>query len=226
MADLKSENERKLTGLLLIALVPLYVSIISLHSENLHALAQNASFTSIVMLTSLGIGPVVCIKAILHLLLNNVNALTKERLVYGRWHNPLPGCRAHRLIPKDSRVYVEGLTSTSKKLLREDLSAEERNFIWYKEVYSVVRDSHSVRNTHKRYLLYRDAAAGAFTTLMVIFIADVFSRLSSGTSLMMLYGYFFLVLYILLLMGSARQAGERLVTGAVINFESISEDKK
>lgn len=100
-------------------------------------------------------------------LLTVVNGLTgsnmKARLVFLRWSDPLPGCRAFtEHAPKDPRVDMGAL---SQKLGEMPTESREQNATWYRLYRSVKSDPAVVQN-HRDFLFTRDYAA--LSALMLV----------------------------------------------------------
>lgn len=218
MTDLKSENAPYLRKRLLIAIVPIYLSIILSNGESLHALIGEASIVAIFQLVSVGLGPLVCLEIILFLLSHLIKANWKARLVFLRWKAPLPASRADKLIAKDDRINLENLPLDAKPLLSEHMTPRERNSHWYNHIFLEVRDIPAVANTHRQYLLDRDASAGVATLTFITALCDMITRLFFDVTVLSIYAYIALALYTLLLILSAANSGNRMVTGAVANY--------
>lgn len=218
MGELKTQNEKAVVRLMIIALVPFYLSAVVLHHENIMDLANSRAWQAFLGLTAISVGPIVCLHVILRLVANNVGPRWKERLAHLRWHHPLPGSRADALIRKDSRIDVSTLPPQVTALLNDSMSPHERNAYWYSTIFRKVRDTSAVSNTHRTYLLYREAAAGTFVLFWVTVSFDLIGRGAYGLPLMTLSAYVVSAVYLLLLIGAANQAGNRMVTGAIANF--------
>ena len=104
MGELKTQNEKAVVGLMLIALVPCYLSGVVLHHEVIMDLVNSRAWQAYLSLAAVGLGPIVCLRVTLRLVVNNVSPRWKERLSHLRWHHPLPGSRADALIQKDSQI--------------------------------------------------------------------------------------------------------------------------
>ena len=94
------------------------------------------------------------------------------------------------------------------------MKESEQNAYWYKKIYRPVRNSPEVLQSHRSFLLFRDAASGLFILLVGLLlwqaIAERISFPSLGTwSLVILAGV------ILVLCQAARQSGDRMVANAV-----------
>lgn len=218
MAELKTQNEKRLTMLLLVALVPTYLSIITLHGETLLEIFKSQTWRAYMELAALGVGPLVCLKVILQLLVQNLDTHWKERLAHLRWNHPLPGSRADKLIRNDPRIDIETLDPEIEALLSESMTPRERNSHWYNRIYLSVRETPAISNTHRRYLLYREASAGVFMVLLIVFLSDVLSRIIFELPLMTFSSYLAITAYVLLLIGAATKAGNRMVIGAIANY--------
>lgn len=224
MTELKTQNEKPLQTLLLIAVVPIYLSVIALHWEVIQEMAVSRSWLAWSQLAAIGAGPVICLKVILALLVNIVDTRWKERLVHLRWHNPLPGSRSDKLLLKDARIDQDNLPPQVKTLLDDSLTARQRNALWYNNVYRPVRMTPAISNTHRRYLLHREAATGVFVVFSCSILVDAASRIAFQVPIMTAPGYLALFVYLALLIWAANQAGNRMVTGAIANFTSAKSD--
>ncbi|WP_407114264.1 hypothetical protein [Bradyrhizobium sp. LMG 9283] len=89
---------------------------------------------------------------------------TKARLVFWRWHDPLPGCRAFSYhLHRDPRIDVAALKS---KVGPFPATPSEQNALWYK-IYKSVENDPRVLHVHRLFLLTRDYAGMAFMLLIV-----------------------------------------------------------
>ena len=218
MGDLKKENGKPLMGLLLVTVAPIYLSVAFLHWEWLAATASGWTLEAWGQLAAVGVTPLLCVTALLSLMSGFVRTSWKERLVHFRWRDPLPGCRSDLLLACDHRIDMATLPPEVSALQEEGLGPRERNSRWYSNVYLPVREVPAVRNTHRKYLLHRDAAAGVFTTTVAVLFADVIAMLVWDVRIMTGIGDLSLVLYLLLLAVTANEAGKRMVTGSIANF--------
>lgn len=219
MGDLKKENERPLMGLLLVAVAPIYLSVAFLHWGWLVEVTSGRSLMAWGQLAAVGVTPVLCVRGLLFLLSNMTSASLKERIVHFRWNDPLPGCRSDILMLQDARIDLDALEPEVAALRDESLMPRERNARWYREVYRPVRDIPAVKNTHRTYLLHRDAAAGVFMVLAAVSVADLVGVLVWDLRIMTYVGYLVMVAYFLLIAVSANVAGKRMVTGSIANFQ-------
>lgn len=90
---------------------------------------------------------------------------TKARLVYWRWANPLPGCRAFsEHIHSDPRIDVGSLEQKIGKLPEDE---REQNATWYR-LYRTVRSDAAVAHLHRDFLFARDYTGLAVMLLIVL----------------------------------------------------------
>jgi hypothetical protein len=102
------------------------------------------------------------------ILIGVVNGLlsvqAKARLVFWRWHNPLPGSRAFsHYVHLDPRIDVAALNS---KVGPFPAKPNEQNALWYK-LYKSVENDPRVLHVHRLFLLTRDYAGIAFMLLII-----------------------------------------------------------
>jgi len=77
----------------------------------------------------------------------------KTRLVFLRWRNPEPACRAFTDARPDPRLRPDDLRCLAGDPL--PTSANAQNAAWYK-LYQAFESHPSVRTNHREYLLFRD----------------------------------------------------------------------
>jgi hypothetical protein len=103
---------------------------------------------------------------------------SKARLVFWRWHDPLPGCRAFsNLLERDPRIDVKVLTSKHGKFPR---SPSAQNALWYR-FYREHKTKPMVWYAHRVYLLTRDLAAVAACFAVLFPLGAVAARLDWRT---------------------------------------------
>ncbi len=137
-----------------------------------------------------------------HILTYLLPSKWKHRLIYLRWHHPLPGSRVFSdLLGKDERITRQDLVDKFGEL---PTSADDQNKLWFK-IYKKKQNDKVVRNSHGRWLLFRDI----FTiSSVLIFPSIIFTFWNSGVKI----GFIFTLLYLVLLGGiwiCARNTGER-----------------
>ena len=155
-STLKDQNRRALIGLLLVnlAVLVLLVQTGQLTAPDVDALVKHWR-----TLLPAGIG--VALAGVVNGLLG---ADTKARLVYWRWSNPLPGCRAFsRYAERDARIDMDALP---RVLGRWPVEPRQQNATWYRLYKSVEREP-AVMDAHRLFLLTRDYTAIAFLMLVV-----------------------------------------------------------
>jgi hypothetical protein len=110
--------------------------------------------------------------AIATTLLNGVlSATMKSRLVFLRWNDPLPGCRAFsRYAAADPRIDTERLRAELGGSLPKE--SHEENRTWYR-LLKEVESAPEVEQAHKDFLLMRDYA-GLSLLFLVCFGASSF----------------------------------------------------
>lgn len=131
--------------------------------------------------------------------------LAKARLVFWRWQNPLPGCRAFsELMGTDPRIDAAALRAKHGKLPHEP---KTQNTLWY-QLYKKHTESVTVIEAHRAYLLTRDmtALSAVFVVLfsMGVLIASVGWKMTAVYSAALIAQY-------LTLSTSARNYGRRFV---------------
>lgn len=142
-----------------------------------------------------------------------IPADVKSVLVFWRWNNVLPGHRFIQLSEKDRRIDTVRLKARVPEfdLLKQNNS--EQNSYWYKEFYRPSRKQEEVASTHRAYLLYRDAAAVSFVSVLALLVAKQFmGEYLSEVSYQSLWVF---ALAITGFIVAARNAGHRLVTTAI-----------
>lgn len=108
-----------------------------------------------------------CIPIVVIVLNGVLGDTMKARLVFWRWQDPLPGCRAFSaLLESDPRINVKVL---SAKYGRFPKNPSAQNALWYK-VYREHKLKTMVWLAHRVYLLTRDLTAMA-ASFVVLFSA-------------------------------------------------------
>jgi len=139
-----------------------------------------------------------------------INALlssdTKARIIFTRWKDPLPGCRAFSKYGlRDHRVNMQHLESKHGPLPTEP---REQNVVWYK-LYRSIQNEAEIKNVHRWFLFARDYACIALLILLIMGIAGFFLIPSTKTA----WFYFaILLLQFLITLIAARNLGIRFCT--------------
>ncbi len=131
--------------------------------------------------------------------------LAKTRLVFWRWQNPLPGCRAFsELMGTDPRIAIEVLKTKCGRLPEDP---KEQNALWY-QLYKKHTASVTVIEAHRAYLLTRDMTALS-AVFAVLFSIGIFVALATWKTTTLYIA--FLIAQYLILSTSARNYGTRFV---------------
>lgn len=110
-----------------------------------------------------------------------LNVQAKARLVFWRWHDPLPGSRAFsHYVHLDPRIDVAALKSKAGPF---PTKPNEQNALWYK-LYKSVENDPRVLHVHRLFLLTRDYAGIAFMLLIVFGGIGVFAMQTYRTELL------------------------------------------
>jgi hypothetical protein len=89
----------------------------------------------------------------------------KAMLVFGRWHNALPGCRAFtKYGPADSRIDMGAIERAHGPLPQDP---QQQNKLWYRLYKSVGADP-SVSQAHREFLFARDYACLSLFALILL----------------------------------------------------------
>jgi hypothetical protein len=147
----------------------------------------------------------VCIPIVVIILNGVLGDTMKARLVFWRFQNPLPGCRAFSaLVASDPRIDSKALTAKHGKFPR---SPSVQNALWYK-LYREHKTKPMVSSSHQVYLLTRDltAIAACFAVLFSAGAALVFADWKTWTvyAVMLLFQY-------AIIASAARNYGNRFV---------------
>ncbi|MEP5230450.1 MAG: hypothetical protein ABJQ78_03370 [Alloalcanivorax sp.] len=220
MSDLKEKNEKALMRRLLVAVVPIYISLAVSHGGHALQIVTSQPLAAFGQLAAIGIGPLLCLKVLLSLLSSVIDAHWKERLAHLRWNNPLPGSRCDQIMTKDARIDLSSLPPEVQALREESMTPKERNARWYRDIYRPARNDPAILNSHRQYLLNRDASAGVFLLILITGLTDLASRITIGAPLVLGAAYLALLIYLSLLMVAANVAGKRMVAGAIANFSN------
>lgn len=156
----------------------------------------------------------VVLAAVLVLCTNLIGHDIKHKLVYTRYVNEMPGSRADRLCRKDPRIDYGQACSKWPGVFGEAVNDSDRNARWYSDIYKSVRDVDEVRQSHRNFLLYRDAFSGL---LMLIIFTGLWDCFAPTELIGPINPAIYLVLSIsaFLSLIVARNAGHRMVVNAV-----------
>ena len=139
-----------------------------------------------------------------------ISADTKARLVYWRYHNPLPGSLAFsRYLKTDSRIERSRLSQRWGKFPSNPI---EQNRLWYR-IYKSVENEIRVREAHRASLHSRDLTTQGALFLVFFGIAIFFSNTPWDA---MAWYLFVLAGQYLALMVAARTYGIRFVQTVLV----------
>jgi hypothetical protein len=146
---------------------------------------------------------------VVSLLNSQLSATAKARIVFMKWHNPLPGSRAFSFYAKrDDRV---DLAALSRRFGPLPSSPKEENTLWYK-LYRSVENEVQVTEANQHFLLWRDGATLVLLlTVLLVPIAGALTR--QFIPVAGLLGL--LSLQFGLMLQAARVNGERLVSNVL-----------
>ncbi|MEM8949246.1 MAG: hypothetical protein AAGA21_14700 [Pseudomonadota bacterium] len=144
----------------------------------------------------------------------------KSAIVFWRFTNPLPGCRAFtEIAPSDPRIDYVRLKARIGDL---PIEPEEQNRVWYR-LYRQHENQTSVRDAHGNYLLARELACLSLA-FALIFPVLAFV-LGTNVTIAMLYAGVMLAVY-LLIAYSGCNYGRRFVANVLAIEGAISEPAK
>lgn len=196
--SLKDQNK---LPLLTIGLANLALLIVAIHGDTLDFSAWKDTAAALKASLPAGIGLV--LMGVANSLLSPI---AKARLVFGRWHHPLPGSEAFtRWVPSDDRIDVQALERAYRPLPTDP---REQNTLWYK-LYKSVENEVSVNHIHREFLFTRDYACLAFMMLWLFGAIAIFQCTSARCAASYLL---ILAIQAVLVRRAARQNGRRLVT--------------
>ncbi|WP_407114571.1 hypothetical protein [Bradyrhizobium sp. LMG 9283] len=156
----KSLKNQNTSSLITILVVNIAIFAVALKTDQLVAADYEEMLKHWQALIPAGLG-VVFIGVINGLL----DIQTKARLVFWRWHDRLPGCRAFSYyVHRDPRIDIAALKS---KVGPFPTAPSEQNALWYK-LYKLVEGDPRVLQVHRLFLLTRDYAGIAFMLLIVL----------------------------------------------------------
>lgn len=131
--------------------------------------------------------------------------LAKARIVFWRWKNPLPGCRAFsKLMAADPRIDSAIL---AKRFAPLPEAPEEQNALWYR-IYRKHKTVRLVWEAHRTYLLTRDLATVGAVFLLLLPIG---ATLASADRKTLICYTIALACQYFLIATSARNYGNRFV---------------
>jgi hypothetical protein len=157
VSSLKKQNRIYLT-VVLMANLAVFSAVV--HGESLWKALRGESFELLKDLIPVGVAALVA-----SLLNSQIPAEGKARIIFFRWVNPLPGCRAFsELATADPRIDMAALRTRSGPLPSDPI---QQNALWYK-LYRAVESEPSVRDAHQNFLFARDYAILSLLLLVAL----------------------------------------------------------
>lgn len=147
------------------------------------------------------------------LVTNQLSALSKARIIFLRWRNPLPGSRAFsEIIHQDDRINAASL----ERWLQEIPSTpRSQNAAWY-EIFRSLQSDAAVSQAHRLYLLFRD---WCIICLAIWAGAGLYIAYTTTASLAITYSILMFVQF-LFARNAAANSGNRLVS-TVLAIKSV-----
>lgn len=151
---------------------------------------------------------VLIVPLILFILNGIISSDLKATIVFWRFKNPLPACRAFsHYADKDDRIDKNYLTSKYNQL---PTTPKEQNSLWYK-IYKTHQENPVVKKSHKDFLLARDISSIA---IMLFFIGGISMLFIRHDSIGWAYFGFLLIQYLIFAI-IAQNHGKRFVCNAL-----------
>lgn len=200
--SLKTQNSISLVSLVVICLSIAWVSA--------YGLDELMELKSTVEL----LGGIVVLSPIVVLITNLISADIKHMLVFCRYKNALPGHRFIKLVNKDPRITSSDVLEKLSSINLTDMSQEEQNSPWYKEIYRPNQEDTQVKSAHKSFLLYRDAGVAVLLLSIIAMALHLINILIMNKTISLTIPIVLLVSAVILIF-AASLSGKRMVTTAV-----------
>jgi len=140
---------------------------------------------------------------------SQISTANKERIVFWKRENPLPGSRAFtEFLVQDPRIDAAALLKRFGPFPTDPFF---QNKLWY-QIYSTVRDEPAISTQRRTYLFCRDYAVLA-VLMMLVFGGIALTQIKSPSLIAIYFGV--LVLQFILNVNAARVTAERWVTTAM-----------
>lgn len=147
---------------------------------------------------------ILLVPLILFILNGIISSDLKASLIFWKWNNPLPACRAFsHYADKDDRIDKNYLI---KKYTTLPTNAKDQNSLWYK-IYKTHQENPIVKKSHKDFLLARDI--GSISVLLLIFCGITMLFVNTKNYKWLYFG-FLLVQYLIFTI-IAQNHGKRFV---------------
>ncbi len=207
--SLKDQNKPSLLGVMAFNLLLGYSVF---NNEAIKIADAKELLSNITDIFPLGLG-IALAGIINHLLSSDM----KSRIVFTKWVNPLPGCRAFSIYgPKDDRVNMDRLETSFGPLPTDP---KKQNVFWY-ELYQSIQNDLRVAGIQKQFLFARDYTCFALLLLLIFGIGSFF-LVSTSTALIYIS---ILTIQLLITWIAARNLGIRFCT-TVLAIKSNEVEK-
>jgi hypothetical protein len=206
--SLKRQNRGALATVLLVNLAAFAALA---RGGDIVAALERRSFAGLVDLV-----PVGALALLTGLLNSQLSPNAKARVVFLKWADPLPACRAFSYyVPSDPRIDASALGRTIGEFPE---TPRDQNGLWYR-LYRAVAEEPSVSDSHQQFLLWRDSATlVALLAIVLVPGTALVTRSATGPlTLLALLG-----LQFGLMIQAARVHAERLVCNVLAITASAS----
>lgn len=175
----------------------------SLSAATIHSLAE--SWVAIYR----NVGSAALALALVAVLNGLLSSDQKYRLLFWRWRNPLPGCRAFTVhLRRDPRIDFQALEG---ELGPTPTDPAAQNALWYR-MYKAVQDKPQVVQVHADFLLLRDYAG--LSAIFLLCFGAIALWLVPSTRTQVFYLSWLIVQFLITAL-AGRNYGVRLVTNSV-----------
>ena len=206
-SESKSLNEQNWPGLLAITALNLIVfaAVSAIDAAPYFKLAKAWGF-----LLPAGVG-----LAMIRVINGLINGKTKNRLVFWKWKNPLPGCEAYTVYAKNDDRYTEADVSRFYSASDDPekwVVPKDQNAHFYENIFLPMQNKPAVQQAERNFLFTRDYAAISFVMLISLGVAGYFVITADHN--WVLYGLGLIVQF-LLARTAARNYGIETVTNSI-----------
>jgi hypothetical protein len=215
-SESKSLNEQNWPGLLAITALNLIVfaAVSAIDAAPYAKLAKAWGF-----LLPAGVG-----LAMIRVINGLINGKAKNRLVFWKWKNPLPGCEAYTVYAKNDDRYTEAEVlrifhpdSDDPETLKDP---NKQNAHFYKNIFLPMQNKPAVQQAERNFLFTRDYAAISFVMLVSLGVAGYFVITADHNWVLYSLG---LIVQFLLARTAARNYGIETVTDSIAQAVNAKE---
>ena len=126
----------------------------------------------------------------------------------------MPAGRINKLCFNDPRMIMSAIQEKWPDVFKPDISSQERNALWYNQIYKGVKDFPEVSGAHGSFLLYRDILSAIVCMVIGLILWNFFGNPQLFGEIVPAV-YWVLGISAILSMSAARNAGNRFVVNAV-----------